>query len=346
MTTRALVIGLGAIGQRHARNLRTILGDELVLSALRSRRASPVIADGLVVAGGTPEDDCDGGVFTDLDSALEARPDLVFVCTPSNMHVGYARAAVASGAAVFIEKPLSSDMEGVEALAADVQARKAVVAVGCQLRFHPALVRLRALLHEQVVGRLLAVHIEQAEYLPGFHPYEDYRTSYAARRDLGGGVIVTQIHELDYLQWIFGVPTRVFAVGGRLGHLEIDVEDTASALFEVNFQGSPLPVHVHLDYLQRPPRRSCRVVGEEGVVDIDMRLPLLRWTDNDGVLREEGTFPDHERSQLFMDEMRSFLGAARREHPPEVDLDDAVATQRMAEAFRASLESGSLKSLS
>jgi predicted dehydrogenase len=190
------------------------------------------------------------------------------------------------------------------------------------------------------------VQIEQAEYLPSFHPYEDYRTSYAARRDLGGGVIVTQIHELDYLQWIFGVPSRVFAVGGRLGSLDIDVEDTASALFEVTLAGSPLPVHVHLDYLQRPPRRSCRVIGEGGDIDIDLREPRLRWTDNDGNVVEEDHFPDHERSRMFMDEMRSFLGAARHEHPPEVDLAQAIATQRMAEAFRVSLESGSLQTLS
>ncbi len=343
MTVRALVVGLGAIGQRHTRNLRTLLGNDLELSALRSLRSSRVVADGLVVGEGTPEDDCNGGIFTDLASALKNRPDLVVICTPSNMHVDVARAAVESGAAVFVEKPLSSDLRGVDALVASAQARNAVVAIGCQLRFHPALQRLRSLVEDQVIGTLLAVHIEQAEFLPSFHPYEDYRTSYAARRDLGGGVIVTQIHELDYLQWIFGMPKHVFAVGGRLGDLEIDVEDTADALLEHQLFGSVFPVHVHLDYLQRPPRRTCRVVGTAGTIDVDLRAPLLTWTDNEGHVVEADTFSEHDRAQMFLKEMRAFLEAARRERSPEVDLDHAAGTLRIAEAIRESLLDGTLK---
>jgi predicted dehydrogenase len=346
VTTRALVVGLGAIGQRHARNLRALLGDDLVLSALRSRRHNTVIADGLVTGQGTPEDDCNGGVFTDLDAALSQRPDLVFICTPSNMHVETAIAAVEAGAAVFIEKPLSSDLDGVDELAARAKSHQAVVAVGCQLRFHPALQRLRALVDDEAVGRMLAVHIEQAEYLPSFHPYEDYRTSYAARRELGGGVIVTQIHEIDYLQWIFGMPDRLFAVGGRLGDLEVDVEDTASALLEVPFHGSPLAVHLHLDYLQRPPRRTCRVVGTTGVIDVDLRAPRLQWTDNDGTLVESDDFPGHDRTQMFVAETESFLEAYRGEHPPEVGLEYAIATLKIAAAIRMSLEDQSFQVLS
>src|SRR5204863_1605636 len=104
-------------------------------------------------------------------------------------------------------------------LIATARSRDAVVAVGCQLRSHPALRRLHDLLAEGVLGRLIAVHVEQGEYLPGWHSYEDYRQSYAARRELGGGVVLTQIHELDYVHWLFGLPQRVFAVGGRLGSL-------------------------------------------------------------------------------------------------------------------------------
>ena len=78
----------------------------------------------------------------------------------------------------------------------------------------------------------MAVRIEVGEYLPGWHTYEDYRQMYASRADLGGGVILSQIHELDYLYWLFGLPKRVFALGGHLTRLEVDVEDIASILLE------------------------------------------------------------------------------------------------------------------
>jgi predicted dehydrogenase len=340
VTTRALVVGLGAIGQRHARNLRSLLGAELELSALRSRKADLVISPELSAVAGDPGADCDGGVFTDLDAALGHSPDLVFICTPTSLHVPTALAAVDAGAAVFIEKPLSGDYRGVAALLEATARREAVVAVGCQMRFHPALVRLRKLVADQVLGSLLRVDVEQAEYLPAWHPYEDYRTSYAAVRALGGGCVLTQIHELDYIQWIFGDPQRVFAVGGRFGSLDIDVEDTASAVLVHSCDGRELAVHLSLDYLQRPPRRSCHVVGELGVIDVDLRAPSLVWTDNDGKVTLEEHYDGFERQHLFLAETQAFLDAAGGRRAPEVELEHAATTLRIALAMRASMESG------
>ena len=340
---KALVVGLGAIGQRHARNLRTLLGDDLELSALRSRRDGRVVTDGLAIGAGHPEDDCNAGVFTDLGAALAARPDIVLVCNPTGMHLPVAFAAVQSGASVFLEKPLSDDLNGVPELEAAAAERGAVVAVGCQLRFHPALTRLKELLDKEVLGRLIAVLVEEGEYLPGWHPYEDYHQSYAARRELGGGVVLTQIHELDYVHWLFGLPQRVFAVGGTLGSLGIEVEDTASALFQHEVDGRHLPVHVHLDYLQRPPRRTCRVVGEEGCVTIDLRAPSLVWTDGAGEIVERDRFAGFDRAQMFVAELADFLACVREQRRPEVDLAHAAATLRLALAVRTSLENGTLE---
>lgn len=340
MPTRALMIGLGSIGQRHARNLRALLGEELVLSALRSRRGTAVVTDHLAIGDGDVEADCDGGIFTDIEEALAPGPDLVFVCTPTGLHVPAVRAAVGAGAAVFVEKPLSSSMDGIAELLEEAGTRQAVVAVGCQMRFHPALRRLRDLLAAGAIGRVVHAQVEQGEYLPSFHPYEDYRQSYASRRDLGGGVVLTQIHELDYVQWLFGVPTSVFAVGGRLGDLDIDVEDVASILFRCEVGGSPLPVHVHLDYLQQQPRRTCRVVGTAGTVEVDLLAPSLVLTDPGGKVDVVEQFPHFERGQLFRDELRQFLGAARGEEPVVVDLAHAAATLQIALSVLRSLETG------
>jgi predicted dehydrogenase len=123
---------------------------------------------------------------------------------------------------------VSDTLDGVDALVDTVERRGLVAAVGCQLRFHPCLLRLRALLAGGAVGRIVAVRVAVGEYLPGWHPYEDYRGGYAARRDLGGGVVLTLVHELDYVYWLFGLPRRLWAVGGHLSRLELDVEDTAS----------------------------------------------------------------------------------------------------------------------
>src|SRR5262249_50754203 len=154
--------------------------------------------------------------------------------------------------------------------------------------------RLREIVNDRLVGDLIAVRATVGEYLPGWHPYEDYRQMYASRADLGGGVLVTQIHEFDYLYALLGLPRRVFTVGGKRSALEIDVEDTASTLMD--YDG--LAVHLHQDYVQRPPSRSCEVVGSRGKVVMDLpTLSLTRW-DDDGAVVERASWEGFDRNQL------------------------------------------------
>ncbi len=82
--------------------------------------------------------------------------------------------------------------------------------IGYQMRFHPCVKRLAELVREKTVGRTLSVRAEIGEYMPGWHTYEDYRQMYASRQDLGGGVILSQIHEFDYLYWLFGLPRSIY----------------------------------------------------------------------------------------------------------------------------------------
>jgi predicted dehydrogenase len=345
VTVRALVVGLGSIGQRHARNLRSILGDELVLCALRSGHARAVVSDRLEADSGDPAADCDGGVFTDLDDALATAPDLVVVANPTSLHTEVASAAVRAGAAVLVEKPIAHELGGLDELTALVATSGAVLSVGFQLRYHPALIVLRDLLADGVLGRLVAVDAMQGEYLPSFHPYEDYRGSYAARADLGGGVVLTQIHEIDYLHWLFGVPDAVYAVGGHTSDLEIDVEDNVSALYSYELAGRPVGIALHLDYLQRQPVRECTVVGEDGQIVVDLREPRLTWTDTDGSIVRAEAYPRFERDQLFVDEMAHFLAAARGEEDVAVDAAHATDTLRIALATRRSIERRTLERL-
>ena len=153
------------------------------------------------------------------------------------------------------------------------------------------------------------------EYLPGWHPYEDYRAMYAARADLGGGVILTQIHEFDYLYSLFGLPRRLFAIGGHLSNLEIDVEDVASTLMEFNVDGRILPVHLQQDYLQRPVSRSCEVLGSRGKVLMD--LPSTSVTRYDGEAgRRQPDLADWNRNEAYQDELRHFLDCVQTRRSP------------------------------
>jgi len=213
-----LVAGLGGIGQRHVRNLRHLFGAEVEIDAYRVRRQTPVLTSRFEVVADA-QLDAHYGVrsFDDLDEALARRPTAVFVCNPSSLHVPVALAAAGAGCHLFIEKPLAASWEGVDALAELVDARGLVTLVGFQMRFHPCLRQLRDLLGQSRIGSVVSVQAEIGEYLPGWHPYEDHRQMYAARRDLGGGVVLAQIHELDYIYWLFGLRGECSRLGATRG---------------------------------------------------------------------------------------------------------------------------------
>lgn len=340
---KIMMVGLGGIGQRHVRNLRALLGPDAEIIAYRVRESSFVLTDRLEIEqGSTLEDKYNIKVFRDIDQALGQKPDAVFICNPSSLHIPIAMKAAQADCHLFIEKPLSQNYEGVEELVRLVESRNLISLMGYQMRFHPCIKRLHSLLQQRLIGRILAVRAEVGEYLPGWHTYEDYRQMYASRKDLGGGVILSQIHEIDYLYSLFGMPRRLFALGGHLSRLEIDVEDTASILMECIADDRPLPVHIHQDYLQRPPSRTCQIIGEAGKILIDFIALSVRVFGNNGVLTEDISFEGFQRNQLFMAELEHFLECLKGTQSPLVTVRDGAQSLRIALAAKESLATGRL----
>jgi predicted dehydrogenase len=335
---KVLIIGLGGIGQRHTRNLRTLLGDNVKILAYRVRRQTHVVTPTLGM-------DIDRNVekeyaiesVSDLDDALAEKPDLALICNPSSMHVSMALACLQAKCDIFIEKPLSNTTAGVDALLGAAKEQSAIAMIGYQLRFHPCLRALTAIVKSGVLGSLLAVRATIGEYLPNWHPYEDYRQMYASRADLGGGVVLSQIHEFDYLYSMFGLPDRIFAVGGHWSDLEVDVEDSATMLMECRWHGRSLPIQLHQDYLQSPPSRQCEVIGDHGRALMDLHTLTVSVFKRSTTAPEIQSFAGFERNQLFVDELRHFLECVKTRSKPIVDLHDGLQSLRMALAAKKSM---------
>jgi predicted dehydrogenase len=341
------MVGLGGIGQRHLRNLRTLLGDEVEILAYRVRRLSRVITPTLQA---DDNDDVERKynvrVFAELDAALAEKPDVAFICNPSAMHVPVALACVRAGCDLFVEKPLSNDMTGLAELQAWVEKQSRIVMVGYQLRFHPCFLRMQEIVRSGVLGNLLAVRAAVGEYLPGWHRYEDYRQGYAARAELGGGVILSQIHEFDYLYALFGKAKRLFSIGGHWSSLEIDVEDAASTLMECEVSGRALPVHLQQDYLQRPPQRQCEVVGDAGKAVLDFAALSVTLYGAEGAVADRFSCEALDRNQLFLGQTRHFLDCVKTRSKPVVDLQEGMWSLQVALAAKQSIASGSVVELS
>ena len=167
-----LIAGLGSIGRRHFRNLIALGEKDIVL--LRTRKAT------------LPDDELAGyPVETNLHEALKKhKPDAVIVANPTSMHLDVAIAAAEAGCHLLLEKPVSHSLERLDVLQKTKEKSGSKILVGFQFRYHPMLNKTRGLIQSDALGKILTVHAHWGEYLPQWHPWEDYRQSYAARADL------------------------------------------------------------------------------------------------------------------------------------------------------------------
>jgi predicted dehydrogenase len=322
---KILIAGFGSIGRRHFHNLLA-LGERDILF-YRSGRST------------LPDDELEGyPVETDLQAALSHRPQAVIVANPTALHLDVAIPAAEAGCSLLLEKPISHTLDRLPELQAALRSSGAQVFVGYQFRFHPGLRQVKRLVEEGAVGRLVSVRAHWGEYLPGWHPWEDYRQGYSARQDLGGGVVLTLCHPLDYLRWLFGEVASLWAFTGQLSDLGLSVEDTAE--IGLRFFGGALG-SLHLDYCQRPPSHRLEMIGTRGVIRWDNAGDAVQlYRASDDQWNSFSVPAGFERNIMFLDQMRHFLAVARGEAKPLCTLDDGLQALRLALAANLSQSQG------
>ena len=321
-----LVVGCGSIGERHIGNLIQLKVGRIVAFDVRPDRRADVVRK-----FGVESPDA-------LESAWKLRPDVALIAVPTNMHVPLAVQAAEHGCHLFIEKPLSHRLDGVNQLLEVVKEQKLLSLVGCNMRFHPGLLTVKELLEKGAIGRVVSVRAEFGQYLPDWHPWEDYRQGYSARQAQGGGVILDASHEIDYVRWLVGDVDKVACFSGKLSQLEIDTEDTAAIL--LHFVNGIIG-EIHMDYVQRAYSRTCHVIGEEGTIRWDYTAGEVRWCSAETGRWQVFLNPaGWEPNQMYLDEMRHFLNCLAGEENPELDVFQGTEVLKIALAAKASAKTG------
>lgn len=256
-----LVIGYGSIGSRHARILREMGGSVLVLSS-RPVKFSPRVKS--------------------LKEAFEKKDDYKYVVITNETAKHYKTLCdlerIGFRGNVLVEKPLFFREKPRK-----FKFKRIMVAYN--LRFHPLLLRLRAILKDE---KIISVQSYVGKYLPDWRQKRDYRNGYWAHRSAGGGVLRELSHELDFLCWILGRWKKVAALGGHFSELEIDSDDVFSLLFSTD--RCPV-VSVQMNFLDRSSRRyliintnahTFRADLISGILEIDGKTeaPLMMHPDD------------------------------------------------------------------
>ena len=312
-----LICGLGSIGRRHLRHFRS-LGVSRI-DAYRTGNATLPDKDQM------PPD----FVFSELSEALAQQPSAVIIANPTVLHSQTALAAAQAGCHLLIEKPLTDDLQSCSELLHEVRSRKLIASIAQNLRFHPSLMTIRKWVQcGNPLGEVLTARAHCGAYLPDWHPWEDYRNSYAAKTDLGGGAALTNIHEIDYILWMMGPAEDYFSV--RMGKQPLQTKvDEATAIVIKHRSGAISTITLSL--AQRPPSRTLDLSFTKGTLTLD--LLSGKWTahDVDGKVIAQSCPPeDFTIDCTYRDQAARFLQSVRGDCGPATTLEEGVAAVRIA----------------
>ncbi|MBI4064620.1 MAG: Gfo/Idh/MocA family oxidoreductase [Elusimicrobia bacterium] len=322
---KILLIGSGGIGRRHLKNLKA-LRPETKVTLWRQLGRRELSADVLALI--------DRIVLTQQE-ALESKPDAAIIASPASRHIPTALALAWEGVALFIEKPLSDDLEGVDELLEVSHRRNLVLMVGYCLRFFQPLLEIKRILDEGELGRPIYFRAEARQNLADWRSGINYRETASARRELGGGVLLELSHEFDSARWLMGEVESIWAHAAKLSDLEIDVEDTADAsvVFASGARGG-----VHLNMTERPGGRFYRIVATKGTIEWNSQEGGVRFFSHTAGQWRTAWNPDtYDRNAMYVDELQHFLDCLPAKRDPMVNGQEGKKTLELVLAAKESV---------
>lgn len=293
-----LVVGGGSMGKRRIRCLlaNNIKPDQIRMVDVRADRQAEVKEKHNVDS------------MSNLSAGLEWNPDAVVISVPGAAHMEVALAATRRKKHVFCEVPLSTSLEGADELTKLVEQHKLTFAPGCQPPMHPLFKQVKQWVQEPSFGKMLCMLAEFGQYLPDWHPYEDYRKFYAADQKMGGGNLDVIAQELAMFYWLLDDrATELFASGHKVSNLEINANDVWDISAGLRKGGR---LQMHCDLLQRAGRNVLRFVGETGTVELNMGESLVKRFLVSSKQWETRSLPvGYVYEQCYIDEIATFLAA-------------------------------------
>lgn len=315
------VVGCGSIGQRHIRNLLSLGETELVAVDSDVEKLNRFSNEFKIKTA------------PDLDQVLSTGCDVVFITAPTSFHIDIAMKSAKAGCHIFLEKPLSHNKDGVDALIEEIDKRNLVAMMGSNWKFYPLFKKMKELIDLESIGKITSARCQFGQYLPDWHPYEDYRNGYSANQSLGGGILLDS-HEFDYLTWFLGDVNKLASFSGKVSDLDIDVEDTAEIILQ--FANGSIG-EIHLDYTQRKYQRSFEFYGTEGTIWWDFsKKSVVLYSAKEATSYEWMEPKNYDLNDMYIEQTKHFLKCLKEKIKPVTPLSQG---RKILELILAAKES-------
>jgi len=326
-----LVVGLGSMGKRRIRNLKHLHQDNVIGFDVREDRCKEVY------------DKYKIKTFSDITEALKESPNAMIISTPPNLHMKYAKIAIKNDIHFFTEASVLQ--EEMEEVIQNLGKSQIVGFASHTMRYHPIVVEVKNILKKNTIGKPLSFLYHSGQYLPDWHPFEDYRNYYVSKRKTGACREIVPF-ELLWLIEIFGKLNSVSAMKSKVSNLEADIDDIYNVLLDFK---SGLQGNFSVDVIARYPYRQLKILGENGVIFADWSERNVRYftkesgwnsTKTDDGTVEEGYIHGED---MYIQEMNMFIKAIKKEIPVPYTFKEDFAVLKILEAIEKSSEDGGRK---
>lgn len=286
-----LIVGAGSIGERYIRNLWKLDFDNIHVYRQRNLPFRD-IGDAKVC------------IHLDWDEIIKLKPYAAFITSPTSLHIKHALACANLGSHVLIEKPLSNSLEKIDELEDVIITKSIYFRTAYMMRFHPLIIRIKEIILNKELGDLLSFASKWGEYLPNWHPWEDYRVSYASKKELGGGAALTLSHDIDLSNWLCNSNIKQhITFKNFISKLEVNVEAGADIL--IHYENGIIG-NIQLNYFEKVPERYIRLIFDNGSILFDyfqnsLTIKTLGNTANTKI-------ENYDRNDMFIDQINAFFG--------------------------------------
>jgi predicted dehydrogenase len=276
--------------------------------------------------------------YLDYRKALaEQTFDAAVIATPPSMHTEMAIHVAEAGCHMFIEKPVANNLEQLEALVSLCEKKDLRVFVAYCHRFLSSVKKMKELIKSERIGQPYAVNMNWGSYLPSWHPWEDYRAFYMAKKALGGGALLDESHGIDLLRDVFGEIEWVSGDVGTIGNLEIDSDDWASFLFRTR---SGVHGKGHFDLLRHDAQVKLEIIGQNGSLTWDRIDHRITVYDADKKSYEVFPYTTADVLNMYPAEIDHFMSVVYENKKPLIDLEDGIRTLEVVMAIFESSRTG------
>ena len=288
---KILICGTGSIALRHYKNLMILGYKDIIFyksTSLNLNKIDPKIKK--------------KKIYYNLDQALKEKPKVAFICNVTSLHVDVAIKCATYKCHLFVEKPISHNIKKISKLKSVIKKNKLYLFVGYMMRFHPFIEKIKKLIKKE--NKIFYASTIWGEYLPNWHPNENYKKSYAANKNLGGGVSLTLSHEIDLMIYLFGKIKKIFNLKKFKSDLKLKNNLDVGSTYLIRFDNE-LDCNIHINYLCNPPVRILKIFGEKIQINFDYYKSILE-------INKNGKFKRYylnkfNRNDLFIKELKYFL---------------------------------------